>query len=201
MVAAWLSETREGGGSGELSEAWIRANSKPCPKCAVLITRERGCLEMDCNNCSAKFCYACGMHGAPWKKTHYEAVAEVRDTKYRYILCESFSPFDFFLLPLTYVLLWSRDLRSPPSSAARLLRSGGLQRPLRRQARRSAPLRASSRRSASPRRSASRAARETRLSRFAASYAITFLVSNAAASAAARWRCARRRFSAAAMQL
>jgi hypothetical protein len=76
MVASWLSETREGGGSGELSEAWIRANSKPCPKCAVLITRERGCLEMDCNSCHTSFCYACGMHGALWKKTHYEAVAD-----------------------------------------------------------------------------------------------------------------------------
>ena len=72
MVGRWVSETGSGGSSEDRSEAWIKANSKQCPKCGVLIVRDRGCLEMQCNACKEKFCYACGQHGKKWEMSHFK---------------------------------------------------------------------------------------------------------------------------------
>jgi hypothetical protein len=40
-------------------KAWMDANARPCPKCAVLITRATGCNAVACT-CGHRFCYCCG---------------------------------------------------------------------------------------------------------------------------------------------
>jgi hypothetical protein len=45
--------------TGDLSRAWVRSNTKPCPKCAVPITRSSGCSHMTCRVCAFQFCWLC----------------------------------------------------------------------------------------------------------------------------------------------
>ena len=47
------------------TEAWIRANTKPCPKCRILIQKNDGCNHMTCKHCSHEFCWICM---GPWKQ-------------------------------------------------------------------------------------------------------------------------------------
>jgi hypothetical protein len=38
---------------------WKLENSKPCPKCFVLIHRDEGCNKVDCSFCGFRFCWVC----------------------------------------------------------------------------------------------------------------------------------------------
>ena len=71
MAAKWLSESTGIGGDDALSDAWLTANTKHCPRCNALIAKEAGCYEMACSECNTKFCYECGQTGEEWKRTHY----------------------------------------------------------------------------------------------------------------------------------
>ncbi|KAK6640236.1 hypothetical protein RUM44_011922 [Polyplax serrata] len=42
------------------AEAWIKENSKTCPKCDVAIEKAQGCNKMVCWKCNAFFCWLCG---------------------------------------------------------------------------------------------------------------------------------------------
>eukprot|EP00943_MAST-04B_sp_MAST-4B-sp1_P006396 g6396.t1 len=49
-----------GSGANELaSEIWLRANTKNCPKCKVLIQKNDGCNHMTCKHCTHQFCWIC----------------------------------------------------------------------------------------------------------------------------------------------
>lgn len=39
---------------------WLKANSKPCPDCHVIVSRSEGCNQMQCV-CGSRFCYRCGL--------------------------------------------------------------------------------------------------------------------------------------------
>ncbi|EEB12059.1 RING finger protein, putative [Pediculus humanus corporis] len=41
------------------AEAWIKDNSKTCPKCEVAIEKSHGCNKMVCWKCNAYFCWLC----------------------------------------------------------------------------------------------------------------------------------------------
>lgn len=46
-----------------LSFEWVKANTKPCPKCTVPIQKNEGCSHMTCRKCSYAFCWIClGMY-------------------------------------------------------------------------------------------------------------------------------------------
>ena len=38
---------------------WIKANTKPCPKCAKPIEKNQGCNHMTCQSCHHNFCWIC----------------------------------------------------------------------------------------------------------------------------------------------
>lgn len=38
---------------------WLKANCKPCPKCATLIEKNKGCMHMTCQKCKYGFCWLC----------------------------------------------------------------------------------------------------------------------------------------------
>lgn len=44
---------------------WLRANTKPCPKCKTNIEKNQGCNHMHCSNCKHDFCWLCLTE---WKK-------------------------------------------------------------------------------------------------------------------------------------
>jgi len=49
---------------------WIRANTKPCPKCKTPIEKNDGCMHMTCKSaigCGHEFCWLCM---ADWKQVH-----------------------------------------------------------------------------------------------------------------------------------
>jgi hypothetical protein len=45
--------------SDMLTEALIKAITKPCPKCGVLINKNEACLHMNCTRCRHEFCWLC----------------------------------------------------------------------------------------------------------------------------------------------
>ena len=45
--------------SGEDSEAWLKNNTKPCPKCSAPIMKNSGCMHMECRKCGTQFCWIC----------------------------------------------------------------------------------------------------------------------------------------------
>ena len=43
------------------TEKWIQDNTKKCPSCSSSIEKTTGCNKMACFNCSANFCWLCGV--------------------------------------------------------------------------------------------------------------------------------------------
>lgn len=63
------------------NELWIKANTKPCPKCKTSIEKSKGCNSMTCKNCKFVFCWLCGVedkkHG---RNTHaFEACQQYKE--------------------------------------------------------------------------------------------------------------------------
>ena len=54
LLAEWLDDI----GIDE-SELWIKANTKPCPKCKVPIEKNKACMHMTCSQCKYEFCWLC----------------------------------------------------------------------------------------------------------------------------------------------
>lgn len=44
--------------AAKLDDAWIKKNSKPCPKCSLAVTKNDGCNHMTCR-CGHQFCWIC----------------------------------------------------------------------------------------------------------------------------------------------
>ena len=70
--------------ASKLSDAWIKKNTMPCPKCSLAVTKNDGCNHMTCT-CSHQFCWVCrrdwsecgGTYNcAKIKKTNTEANTE-----------------------------------------------------------------------------------------------------------------------------
>jgi ariadne-1 len=61
MVRIW--KEKESADSENLT--WIKANTKPCPKCQSLIEKNQGCMHMTCQKCQFGFCWLCLME---WSK-------------------------------------------------------------------------------------------------------------------------------------
>jgi ariadne-1 len=55
MVKIW--KEKESSDSENLT--WIKANTKPCPKCTSLIEKNQGCMHMTCQKCMFNFCWLC----------------------------------------------------------------------------------------------------------------------------------------------
>ena len=47
------------GGPDTDGSAWIKLNTKNCPKCKVPIEKNRGCMHMTCSKCHYGFCWLC----------------------------------------------------------------------------------------------------------------------------------------------
>lgn len=42
-----------------LNEAWLALNTKMCPKCKIVIEKNKGCMHIHCVNCKYHFCWLC----------------------------------------------------------------------------------------------------------------------------------------------
>ena len=42
-----------------LNASWKKNNSRPCPKCAVDIQKNQGCMHMTCSKCKHEYCWLC----------------------------------------------------------------------------------------------------------------------------------------------
>jgi len=60
IVRAWKARSAE-----DMSDVWIAAQTKQCPKCQVRIEKNRACNHMTCANCRHQFCWLCL---ADWSK-------------------------------------------------------------------------------------------------------------------------------------
>jgi hypothetical protein len=52
QVGAWNSK----GSDSDMTEMYIRANTKKCPKCKTEIIKDEGCSHMKCTQCAFHFC-------------------------------------------------------------------------------------------------------------------------------------------------
>jgi ariadne-1 len=57
-LQTWKTRSRKAA-SGEDSEAWLKNNTKNCPKCSAPIMKNSGCMHMDCRKCGTAFCWIC----------------------------------------------------------------------------------------------------------------------------------------------
>jgi len=55
QVSAWYEKEK----SDSENIDWIKANTKPCPKCKSPIAKTQGCNHMQCSQCRADFCWLC----------------------------------------------------------------------------------------------------------------------------------------------
>ncbi|KAL4443160.1 hypothetical protein ABPG74_002227 [Tetrahymena malaccensis] len=58
MLKTWM-ELIQGKNSDSLNTLWLQLNTKPCPRCKVLIEKNQGCMHMNCKNCNFHFCWLC----------------------------------------------------------------------------------------------------------------------------------------------
>lgn len=56
-----------------MSLRMILAETVPCPKCKIPITRSQGCNHMVCGNCRVHFCYRCGVDITEAGYAHFRA--------------------------------------------------------------------------------------------------------------------------------
>ncbi|KAI0081440.1 hypothetical protein K474DRAFT_1682029 [Panus rudis PR-1116 ss-1] len=68
-VAMWLKNARDDAGTSQ----WMRANTRPCPKCQNNIEKSGGCNRILCTHCSFEFCWLClkkwSVHGYAGNET------------------------------------------------------------------------------------------------------------------------------------
>lgn len=66
LFEMWLKKIE--GKDDSVTNAWIKSNTKPCPKCKVQIEKNQGCMHMTCMKCRYEFCWLCmgdwKQHGA-----------------------------------------------------------------------------------------------------------------------------------------
>uniref|UniRef100_A0A7S2R436 RBR-type E3 ubiquitin transferase n=1 Tax=Rhizochromulina marina TaxID=1034831 RepID=A0A7S2R436_9STRA len=66
QVKAWNDK----GNSQDLTEMYIKANTKRCPKCHLEIIKDEGCAHMRCSQCDYHFCWLClGPYSSHSEKT------------------------------------------------------------------------------------------------------------------------------------
>ncbi|KAL4488495.1 hypothetical protein ABPG72_013063 [Tetrahymena utriculariae] len=58
MLKTWM-ELIQGKNQDAFNSIWLQLNTKPCPKCKVLIEKNQGCMHMNCKNCNFHFCWLC----------------------------------------------------------------------------------------------------------------------------------------------
>ncbi|KAJ5076673.1 intein-containing e3 ubiquitin-protein ligase ari5-related precursor [Anaeramoeba ignava] len=58
QVEEWKKRINEGKKDTE-TDSWMNENTKPCPKCKVLIEKNGGCNHMTCYKCHYEFCWIC----------------------------------------------------------------------------------------------------------------------------------------------
>ncbi|EAR85511.2 IBR domain protein (macronuclear) [Tetrahymena thermophila SB210] len=58
MLKTWM-ELIQGKNQDSLNTIWFQLNTKPCPRCKVLIEKNQGCMHMNCKNCNFHFCWLC----------------------------------------------------------------------------------------------------------------------------------------------
>ena len=56
LLQTWLE--RIGDEDGD-TKAWMKLNTKPCPKCKKPIQKNQGCMHMTCSGCKHQFCWIC----------------------------------------------------------------------------------------------------------------------------------------------
>lgn len=57
QVKAWKEKEK----NDSENVLWMRANTKPCPKCGVSIEKNSGCNSVKCSRCKFVFCWLCGV--------------------------------------------------------------------------------------------------------------------------------------------
>lgn len=60
-----------------VSDEWVKANSKKCPKCGLSIQKIEGCNKMTCSKCRSHFCWLCNdilANGNPYH--HFQVPGE-----------------------------------------------------------------------------------------------------------------------------
>ncbi|KZT34184.1 hypothetical protein SISSUDRAFT_992175, partial [Sistotremastrum suecicum HHB10207 ss-3] len=64
IAAIWLRSAKEDSGTSQ----WLKANTRPCPKCKQMIEKNGGCNRIMCQNCKHQFCWVCK---ADWSSHGY----------------------------------------------------------------------------------------------------------------------------------
>lgn len=54
-----LQQWKDRMNSSDDSTAWIKLNTKNCPKCKTAIEKNQGCMHMTCSKCCYEFCWIC----------------------------------------------------------------------------------------------------------------------------------------------